>query len=220
MSAAREQILQSIRNSLRRTDALEPSIEQMLEERLARHALHLQPAVEGDLIERFMAKLEAVSATAVRVGALGDVPPAVAEYLRKQQAPKKLVMAPDPVFASVPWPDSLAIERRAATRDDQVALTGAFAGVAETGSLVLLSSPQSPTSLNFLPDVHIVMLRQERIVRHIEDVWARLRAELAEMPRTVNFITGPSRTADIEQTIQLGAHGPRNLHVIIVEGGA
>lgn len=217
MSAAREQILQSIRRSLRRTDALEPSIEQMLAERLARHEPHLKPAVPGNLIERFVLKLEAVAGTAARVPTLVDVPPAVAKYLSEQQVSKTLVMAPDPVFASVPWPDSLTIERRAATRDDHVALTGAFAGVAETGSLVLLSSPQSPTTLNFLPDVHIVVLRTAQLVRHIEEVWARLRAELSEMPRTVNFITGPSRTADIEQTIQLGAHGPRNLHVILVD---
>ncbi len=218
MSAAREQILQGIRRALRRTGALEPSIEQMLEERLARHEPHLKPAVPGNLVERFVLKLEAVAGTAVGVPTLADLPPAVAKYLNEQQAPQKLVMAPDPAFASVPWPDALAIERRAATRDDHVALTGAFAGVAETGSLVLLSSPLSPTTLNFLPDVHIVVLRRESIVRHIEDVWTRLRSELPEMPRTVNFITGPSRTADIEQTIQLGAHGPRSLHVIIVGG--
>ena len=106
---------------------------------------------------------------------------------------------------------------RLATRDDHVTVTRAFAGVAETGSLVLLSSPQSPTSLNFLPDVHVVVLARERIVRHLEDAWALLRSEVPAMPRTVNFITGPSRTADIEQTIQLGAHGPRGLHVILVE---
>ncbi len=96
-------------------------------------------------------------------------------------------------------------------------MTAAFAGIAETGTLVLLSDAQSPTTLNFLPDVHVVVLRREQIVRRIEDVWQRLRDEVAGMPRTVNFITGPSRTADIEQTIQLGAHGPRSLHVILIE---
>ena len=92
-----------------------------------------------------------------------------------------------------------------------------FAAIAETGTLVLLSGAHSPTTLNFLPDVHIVIVRRQQIVTHIEDVWRRTRSELEEMPRTVNLITGPSRTADIEQTIQLGAHGPRSLHVIVVE---
>jgi len=81
----------------------------------------------------------------------------------------------------------------------------------------LLSGAHSPTTLNFLPDVHIVIVRRQQIVTHIEDVWRRMRSEVNEVPRTINFITGPSRTADIEQTIQLGAHGPRSLHVVLVE---
>ncbi len=217
MSSAREEILQSIRHSLRRTGALEESVRRVLDERLERHEPHLRPAVEGDLAERFMAKLEAVAGTAARVASVMQAPAAIAAYLAEQGAPTDVVLAPDPVLASVPWPESLTIERRVATRDDHVTITNAFAGVAETGSLMLLSSPQSPTSLNFLPDVHVVVLARERIVRHLEDVWALLRAEVPAMPRTVNFITGPSRTADIEQTIQLGAHGPRSLHVILVE---
>ena len=82
--------------------------------------------------------------------------------------------------------------------------------------MVLLSGPDSPTSLNFLPDYHVVLVRAPQLVRHIEDVWQRLR-ERGDVPRTVNFITGPSKTADVEQTLQLGAHGPRSLHVIYVD---
>jgi len=80
-----------------------------------------------------------------------------------------------------------------------------------------LSGANSPTSLNFLPDNYLCILRRERLVKHIEDVWQRLRDEHTGLPRAINFITGPSRTADVEQTIQLGAHGPRRLHVILLE---
>jgi len=62
-----------------------------------------------------------------------------------------------------------------------------------------------------------VVLMRCGLVKHIEDVWARLRECCSDWPRTVNIITGPSRTADIEQTIQLGAHGPRRLHVLLVK---
>ncbi|MEZ5579927.1 MAG: LUD domain-containing protein [Candidatus Competibacteraceae bacterium] len=73
---------------------------------------------------------------------------------------------------------------------------------------MLLSGPHSPpTTLNFLPDTHIVVLRADRIVGAYEDAWDLLRARGLGMPRTVNFITGPSRSADIEQTVQMGAHG-------------
>ncbi len=216
MSDAREQILASIRRSLKRTGALEGSVSQMLDERLAQHPVHVQPALQGDHAARFVSKLEAVAGTAARVSSLAAVPDAVVDYLSAQALPLEVVMASAPMLARMDWPASLKIERRVARREDHVTDTGAVAAVAETGSLVLVSGRESPTTLNFLPDVHIVVLRREQIVAHIEDVWSRLRSELAAMPRTINFITGPSRTADVEQTIQLGAHGPRSLHVIVV----
>ena len=86
---------------------------------------------------------------------------------------------------------------------------------AETGTLLLVSGAERPTTLNFLPDTHVVVLHRHQIVGPYEAAWDRLRAE-GPMPRTVNFVSGPSRTADIEQTIVMGAHGPRRLHVIIV----
>ena len=218
MSDAREQILASIRHSLKRTGTLEGSVSRMLDERLARHPVHVQPALQGDLAARFVSKLEAVAGTAARVSSLAAVPDAVVDYLSAQALSLEVVMASAPMLAQLDWPASLKIERRVARREDRVTVTGAFAGVAETGSLVLVSGRESPTTLNFLPDVHIVVLRREQIVAHIEDVWSQLRSELAAMPRTINFITGPSRTADVEQTIQLGAHGPRSLHVILVQG--
>jgi L-lactate dehydrogenase complex protein LldG len=101
---------------------------------------------------------------------------------------------------------------------DLVALSHAFAGVAETGTLVLLSGPENPTTLNFLPDTHIVMVKAEDVAGDYESVWRRLRAIYSHhhMPRTVNLVTGPSRSADIEQTLILGAHGPRALHILVV----
>ena len=99
-------------------------------------------------------------------------------------------------------------------------------GFAETGTLMMTSGPDHPSTLNFLPETHIVVLPAERIGGAYEEGWAHLRAEggpdadASFMPRTVNLVTGPSRTADIEQTIALGAHGPRRLHIVIVEGGS
>jgi L-lactate dehydrogenase complex protein LldG len=92
--------------------------------------------------------------------------------------------------------------------------------VAETGTLALVSGPDTPTTLNLLPDVHIVALAAGAVVGTYEDIWTRLRARFGDgmMPRTLNFITGPSRSADIEQKLQMGAHGPRRLHILLVEG--
>ncbi len=113
------------------------------------------------------------------------------------------------------WGEGLEVSYGNTRGDHLVSVTPAFCAVAESGSVVLLSSDKSPTSLNFLPDVHIVIVDKDQVVSHIEDVWVKLRA-LGEIPRSVNFITGPSKTADVEQTLQIGAHGPRDLHVIVV----
>jgi L-lactate dehydrogenase complex protein LldG len=94
----------------------------------------------------------------------------------------------------------------------------AFAAVAETGTLVLTSGADNPTTLNFLPDVHIVVVGARDFASDFESALARLRGRFGAgtMPRAVNMITGPSRSADIEQTLILGAHGPRKLHVMVV----
>src|SRR5690606_24434733 len=104
-----------------------------------------------------------------------------------------------------------------AAEDDAVGLTTAYAGIAETGTIMLLSGPRTPTTLAFLPETSIIVLSTERIVRAYEDGFALLREEHGTLPRSINFITGPSRSGDIEQTIQLGAHGPRRLCALLVD---
>jgi L-lactate dehydrogenase complex protein LldG len=130
-------------------------------------------------------------------------------------------MAPDPGLDGIPWHSwpLLRIRRGRAEAEDRVSLTPCHAAIAETGTLMLISGPQTPTTLNFLPETHIVLVRGDQVLATYEDGWDRLRAaETAGMlPRAVNFITGPSRTADIEQHIELGAHGPRRLHIVLVE---
>lgn len=216
--AAREAILASVRASLRRTAPLVGSVRATLEARLASPTPNLQPRADGDLADRFTERLAAVSGIVVRVGSLDDVPAVVSAHIEKFALPPELVMAPAPALDEIPWPNTLGIRRGRSHGDDRVSLTGAFAGVAETGTLVLVSGAGSPTTLNFLPDDHIVVLRESRLVRYLEDAWALLREESGGMPRTVNCITGPSKTADVEQVIQEGAHGPRRLLVVLVKG--
>jgi L-lactate utilization protein LutC len=88
--------------------------------------------------------------------------------------------------------------------------------VAESGGVVTLSGPDTPSTLNFVPENHIVVVHASQVLRHLEDVWTLWRDSGRPMPRTLNIISGPSRTADIEQTIQLGAHGPRRLHILLL----
>jgi L-lactate dehydrogenase complex protein LldG len=222
VSGARSDILAGIRRSLRR-GRLDPAAEAQLRARVAAHRRNLIPARATTLdhagqIDLFVAMAEEVQATVTRVPSAEAVPEAVARYLATENLPAEVVVAPDPGLDDLPWEARplLRIRRGRAEPDDTVSLTPCFAAVAETGTLMLLSGPETPTTLNFLPDTHIAVVRADQVVATYEDGWDRLRADRA-LPRTVNFITGPSRTGDIEQRIVLGAHGPRRLHIVVVE---
>jgi L-lactate dehydrogenase complex protein LldG len=223
---ARSQILDSIRKSLKRGPLGEAAAAGPAG-RIADHAKGLIPARTTSLDakglgELFVKMAGEVQATVTRVASSADVPGAVAEYLTSHNLPADIIMAPDPTLDVYPWDDRplLRIRRGRAQDLDQVSVTGAFAAIAETGTLMLTSGNDRPTTLNLMPDTHIVVLRAEQVVGPYETAWDRLRAEQGgnAMPRTVNFITGPSRTGDIEQRIQLGAHGPRRLHIVLVDG--
>jgi L-lactate dehydrogenase complex protein LldG len=112
---------------------------------------------------------------------------------------------------------AIRVEARAARDTDLVGITGAFCAIAETGTLMTLSGRDTPAAASLLPETHIAVVRKSRIVRGMEEAWQLLRDELGAPPRAVNFISGPSRTADIEQTVTLGAHGPYRVHIILVD---
>jgi L-lactate dehydrogenase complex protein LldG len=147
------------------------------------------------------------------------VPQAVADYLRNANLPAHVRRGADPVIATLPWHRGGALEvvEGRAQDQDRASVTRAFAGIAESGTIIQVSGEDNPTTLNFLPEVHIVVLEASSIFASYEEAWTKLRSAFGEgvMPRTVNMISGPSRTGDIEQTIVRPAHGPKNMHVII-----
>ena len=222
MSEARDQIFGDIRARLGR-GRLDADAQREAEERLTAHRRNLVPARAAALdhagqVGLFISEAQAVDATVARVANAGDVPGAVADFLASQNLPAQLVMTPDPKLDAIPWDarPMLELRRGRAEDGDAAGITGAFAAIAETGTLMLISGAETPTRNNFLPDTHIVVLRASEVVACYEDGWDRLRA-VGAMPRTVNFITGPSRTGDIEQRLVLGAHGPRRLHIVLID---
>lgn len=166
----------------------------------------------------FRAMAEKYNATTEHIDGLAALPASVSAYLKSRNLPAAIRIGNDPRLATAPWTAEATLEIRHGASDGQdlAAVSHAFGAVAETGTLALLSGPDNPVTLNFLPEHHIVVVRAEEIAGDMETIWARLRAaQGGSMPRTVNFITGPSRSADIEQTLLLGAHGPRALHIVI-----
>jgi L-lactate dehydrogenase complex protein LldG len=220
----RARIMDSLRRGLGR-GALSAEKRAELTARLDAPKSNLIPArSDGDAAARialFTEMAEAVQASVARVADGSQVPGAVADYLADNNLPSDIVMAPDAALDAFPWAERplLDIRRGKAVGSEQVSVTAAAAAFAETGTLMLTSDAARPSTLNFLPENHIVVLRAGQIKGAYEEGWRQLReaGDGIFMPRTVNMITGPSRTGDIEQTLQLGAHGPRRLHIIIVE---
>ena len=214
MDTPRESILNNIRQSLGRY-MLGVTTEQSLTSSLKSPTQHIKPQWEQDNIQRFVAQLETVVGTYEHIRSINQFPDTVLAFMKQHQLLQSDVLCDAKLKVLCQWPAEINLLHRAAQAGDSISMGYAFAGIAETGSIAMLSSENSPTSFNFLPDNQIILLEKKNIVSHIEDVWQALRHQ-ALNPRTVNIITGPSRTADIEQTIQLGAHGPRHLHVVIV----
>ena len=219
---SREAILNAVRRGLKRGPLPADQIA-MLRGRLDRHPRHLIPArsrlPHAEQVDLFVRNVEKEFGSVTRVPDLDAVPGAVADFLAAQNLPTSFVVAPHPELRAVPWSNRPLLEMREgrAQATDQVSLQHAFAGIAETGTLMLPSAAERPTTLNLLADTEIVLLRASRLVGAYEEAWDLLRAEMGGMPRNVMLVTGPSRSADIEQTLELGAHGPRQLHVVLVE---
>lgn len=220
---ARAQVLGGIRKAIGRDGHPADEARRVVEQRLAGHPRGLVPRrgqiPHDDQVALFRAMATEVAATVETVADLAAVPQAVAAYLAGHNLPAAVRVAPDPRLDPIPWAERpmLSISHGRSRDGDGVALTGAFAGIAETGTLMVVSGPDHPTTLNFMPDTHIVVLRRDQVVGCYEDGWDLLRERAVDLPRTVNFITGPSRTGDIEQKIELGAHGPRRLHILLVD---
>jgi L-lactate dehydrogenase complex protein LldG len=219
---SREAVLGAIRRGLRR-GPLPDDQAAMLRTRLAAHPRHLIPGRAqrqgAERIALFAHNMEKEFGTVDRVASPDAVPEAVATYLAGQNLPPELVIAPHPELRAIPWSDRplLRLREGRAEASDAVSLQHGFAGIAETGTLMLPSAPERPTTLNLLAETAIVVLRAGRVVAGMEDAWDLLRTEIGGMPRNVMLVTGPSRSADIESTLELGAHGPRRLHVVLVE---
>ena len=168
-------------------------------------------APESSLASQFEVKLGQVHGTCGRIHSMEEVPDHISDYLSSMGENLEVVLTPHEDVAGLDW-HGFECRTGIAQQEDRVSVTRARAGIAETGTVVLESSAASPVTLNFLPEVNIAVLLESELVAFLEDYWITL----GRVPRTVNFITGPSKTADIEQTIVYGAHGPRKFHVVLV----
>lgn len=221
---SKAEILSNIRQGLGRGEASTAQREAAIE-RIRQHKATIIPKRSqldhAGQIQLFRDMASGAAAELIDLDTLEQLPEAVATWLQKHEF-KTLVSASDESLNTLDWNPLGDIERvqRVAESGDVASLTTSMAGIAETGTLMLYSRPESPTTLNFLPDCHLVVLKESDIVGSYEDAWAKLREIHPDvMPRTVNMITGPSRSADIGQKLQMGAHGPCVLVIFMLKDG-
>ena len=190
---------------------------------MAAHAQGPRPAMPADLLAKFMTRATDMESTVERIADRAAIPAAIARYIDALVLPTPIATQKShqgvcwPEFADLDWKGAgLDIEARPTLGDDRLGITGTYCAIAETGTLVVLTGADTPTATTLLPDTHIAVLRADRVVSGMEEVFALIRKERGQTPRAINLISGPSRTGDVEQTIVLGAHGPFRVHILVV----
>lgn len=225
MTSSRDRIFQALRRGLKRGPE-DAAAQSAVNARLRETPRNLIPQraqlPQREQVELFVKMATGLTVTVDRVASTAEVPGAVSDYLARNNLPTEIRMAPDPWLQGIDWSQRpmLQVEAGPGRSRDLVSVTPAFAGIAETGTLMLHSGSTTATTLHFVPDNHIVVLRADQITGTMEDAFGKLRQAVggaANWPRTVNMVTGPSRTADIEGVPVLGAHGPRQLHIVLVD---
>jgi L-lactate dehydrogenase complex protein LldG len=173
------------------------------------------PAWSTDAVGQFAARARVTAADVHEIAHVDDAPEAIWSILIKKNAARSVHIPEVSEANALPWQRApgLSVMRERPSGSDS-AVSFANYGIAETGTLVFCSGERCPSSWHYLPGMEFVVLRRTLIVPRLENVIETL-AQGGVMPATVNLVTGPSRTADIEQTIERGAHGPRELCILV-----
>ncbi len=214
--SARENILARIRRQTGKQGATSEPELAAVRSHIAQHVRGPVPSIAmHDPVHHFIDECARLKTTLAECGDINDVPREVARYVAAESLSLRCVGWQE--FSTLDWPAAgIEFNNRVATPDDLIGITGCYCAIGETGTLLLLSAPASPKATALLPETHICIAKKGRMVATMEDAFALMRNEISEPPRATFFVSGPSRTADIEQTIVIGAHGPYRVHVILI----
>lgn len=165
------------------------------------------------LAQTFTANAKHSYAVVHQLATDAEVPSTIAAILAGANARLRLHLPEGSPLRSFDWSAAPLLEISAIppSGDDSSASEADYA-IAETGTVVFFSGKARPSSWHFLPGREMILVRRSRLVGTLEDMFAKLGA----MPATLNLVTGPSRTGDIEQTMERGAHGPREIHILLL----
>lgn len=212
--SARAQIFARLRHTCRAADA-----EDIARALPAVDSAPGAPLPSSDLATAFLANVLKNKGTIDCVANRSLAVKALADYIYSHFRSHRLVAGNDANLAAMPWREAGVLPRFGTIEPGEpVAVSYALLGIAETGATVLRTGKANPAANNLLGEHHIVLVDSARLVANMEQAWAGLRQEMDRggRPRGLNFIAGPSSTADIEGQLVYGAHGPRHWHVVLV----
>jgi L-lactate dehydrogenase complex protein LldG len=213
-SSARGEIMDRIRQAGR--SAAPEQIARELESFGSAAAAHLPAA---DPCTAFLANVLLNNGSVDCADNRNDAVQLIGRYLYRRFRTHKLVAGNDPRLAAMPWREAGVLPRfGAAENSDSIALSYARLAVAETGAIVTYTGRSNSARNTLLPEDHLVLVNREDLVVSLEAAWQRIREDIraSGRPRGIQFIAGPSSTADVEGKLVMGAHGPRHWHVILV----
>ncbi len=212
--SARDRILQNVRHGLGGSAARDVTKSDWIK---TTHAPI--PAIArrngSERTTQFLNNFEQMHGTYSKLKSFDELPAMLSQQLRERNIGQSVRMGPEPDFSTLDW-SNMDVSVGPGRLVEPATLTRAFCASSETGTLMLLSGAKNPVTLNFLGETHFVALKSSEIEAGFEGMWSRWRAS-GHTPRTVNLITGPSRTADIEQSLELGAHGALAVHLFLVD---
>ena len=188
-------------------------------ERKALGSAAAPPPPAAELCEAFLINVLKNQGSVDCAGNRAEAVKAVANYLYGNFRSHRLVAGNDSRLAAMPWRDAGVLPRFGSLEaGEPVALSYAQLGVAETGAVITWTGKGNPAANNLLPEHHIVLVDAADLVASLEQAWERINLDMEKSgrPRGINFIAGPSSTADIEGQLVYGAHGPRCWHVILL----
>lgn len=178
----------------------------------------MRPARCADtVVDAFMGRINGpkVAASAERIASLRELPAFVRQYVQARDLALNICVQPAAALTTLDWAGG-GFEI-GSQLDDSVAVGLARWGIAETGSVVVHSSTDTPILFHFLPAVSIVAVPLNALLWHLEDYAAAAREAGDPSPRNACLLTGASGTTDIEGSLVTGAHGPRELCIVVVD---
>lgn len=187
-----------------------------LEAALPKRRSDIRLPVGDDTVAHFIAKVQSNLMVVEHIARIEDVPQAVAGILARANLAPDISVAP--ALGSLAWPKTITQRSGKARLTEKLTVTRAVAGIAETGSVVLCSGDEAPSSLTFAPEINVIVLARSDVVARLEDGLERVKERAGAWPRTVNLVSGPSRTADVAGIVVRPAHGPKAVHLLLVGG--